>query len=100
VSWSIGYHCDGHLNGKSCRTGTTLYTDITPGAVEAAVVKSRSEGFRPLSDVLSPKTHLQVPGELLCRRTDHDEEQPGYGPEDWVRLTPALVKPGDTWGDI
>lgn len=89
MSWSIGYHCDGHLNGNPCRTGTTVFTTLESGDVQAVAAQSFRDGFRPLSTVLSPETHLQVPGELLCRRTDHDEEQPGYGPEDWVRPTPA-----------
>jgi hypothetical protein len=97
MSWSIGYHCDGHLNGKGCRTGTTIYTTLEPGNVRAVAAQSLRDGFRPLSGVLSPETHLQVPGELLCKRTDHDEEQPGYGPEDWVRLSPAFLEPGDVY---
>lgn len=91
MSWSIGYHCDGHLNGSGCRRGTTIFTTLEPGDVQAVAAQSLRDGFRPLATVLSPETHLQMPGELLCARTDHDEEQPGYGPEDWVRPTPAVV---------
>jgi hypothetical protein len=97
MSWEIGYRCDGHLNGRKCRTGATRFVDLTEAGMREVSAQSLRDGFRPLSTVLSPETHLQVPGELLCKRTDHDEEQPGYGPEDWVRIAPAQLKPGDVW---
>lgn len=89
----IRYECDGNLNGKKCR----CFTDSLTEDIDAIRTRMRREGWRPLTDVLSPDTHMMMPGEYLCSRTDHDEEQPGYGPEDWVRLTPAVLKPGDTW---
>jgi hypothetical protein len=89
----VTYECDGNLNGKSCRRGVMVRSED----LEEVRRDMARHGFRPLTDVLSADTHYMAPGEHLCSRTDHDEEQPGYGPEDWVRLSPAFLKPGDVY---
>lgn len=85
MPWSIGYSCDGHLAGRRCPVGVLTYTDD----LDEMRQEARRDGFRPLSDVLSPDTHYVMAGELLCKRTDHDEEQPGYS-SNWAPAPSAV----------